>query len=168
MARIDAATAGGANRVAFLDVVAVNEIGQLMLARSDDGYDLLASSTPSRLRFFKRHGEDYAGFPDPDDPSFPAPRAGRYRISGNGWAAYQSASGARDFGPIAQDQFALEQMRVCGALTLIDAGRFAEALACASVTWPSLSGTNADRDAQLLATYVRAGGQTSEAQNGTH
>ncbi|TPQ32162.1 glycoside hydrolase, partial [Burkholderia ubonensis] len=45
MARISVAAAGGKNRVAFLDTVAVSEIGAALLAKSDDGYNVLVGST---------------------------------------------------------------------------------------------------------------------------
>lgn len=55
MARIDAAMAGGRNRVAFLDAIAVSEIGAALLAISDDGYNVLVDSTPSRPLLFSSY-----------------------------------------------------------------------------------------------------------------
>ena len=52
MARITVTAAGGRNRVAFLDMIAVSEIGSDLLGKSDDGYNVLVGSTPSRPLLF--------------------------------------------------------------------------------------------------------------------
>jgi hypothetical protein len=42
-----AAQAGGANRCAFLDMLAVSEIGAELLAETDNGYNVLVGATPA-------------------------------------------------------------------------------------------------------------------------
>ncbi|ABC39214.1 putative gp22 [Burkholderia thailandensis USAMRU Malaysia  len=89
-------------------------------------------------------------------------QAGRYRATAGTWAAYLTGKGARAFAPVEQDRYALELLAASGALALIDAGRLADALACAAVTWSTLGGVHEDRDVQLRAAYARAGGQIVE------
>ncbi len=159
MARIDATTAGGANRVALLDALALNEVGPLLLSNSDDGYNVLGNSTQVRPRFFNSPGAAYGGFPDCNDPIMPVVVAGRYRTSAPAWAAFQVTSGATTFDPLAQDRWALAQLAACGAIALIDAGQFMPALRAAAATWTRLATPSDARDAQMLAAYQRAGGQ---------
>ena len=66
MARIDAASAGGQNRVAFLDMVSASEIGASLLALTDDGYNVLVGATPSNVLTF----DSYAAH-SRCEPTFP-------------------------------------------------------------------------------------------------
>ena len=59
-ARIDPEAAGGQNVIALLDAIAVSEIGAALLAASQDGYNVLQSSTPAHPLLFS----DYSDFPD--------------------------------------------------------------------------------------------------------
>jgi muramidase (phage lysozyme) len=88
MARITVTAAGGRNRVAFLDMIAVSEIGSDLLAKSDDGYNVLVGSTPSRLLLFS----NYAAHPNVLNRQIPVPStaAGRYQILTRWWRIYQA------------------------------------------------------------------------------
>ncbi|MDN7533867.1 glycoside hydrolase [Burkholderia orbicola] len=162
MARTDAAAAGGTNRVAFLDAIAFNELGPLLLRNSDDGYDLFGNSTPSRPRFFKARTMPYGAFPDADDPAMPIVTAGRYRIAESAWETYRVATANATFDPLTQDRWALDQLAACGATEAIDAGQFTQALRVAASVWVRLSVPSADRDDRMLAAYKSAGGEVSE------
>lgn len=163
MARIDAAAAGGKNRVAFLDTIAVSEIGDALLAKSDDGYNVLVGSTPKRPLLFS----SYAAHPNVLNRSIPVPStaAGRYQILYRWWRIYQAQLQLPDFGPVSQDRYALQQLRERGALPLIDAGRFREAVAKVSSVWASLPGAGYGQHEndieRLLAAYRTAGGQVA-------
>ncbi|KVE99334.1 glycoside hydrolase family protein [Burkholderia vietnamiensis] len=161
MARIDPATAGGANRVAFLDAIAVSEIGAALLAKSDDGYNVLVGSTPSHPLLFS----DYSRHPNVLNRQIRAPStaAGRYQILARWWRIYQAQMKLPDFGPVSQDRYALQQLREHGALPLIDAGRFHKAIAKVSNVWASLPGAGYGQHEndidQLLGAYRAAGGE---------
>ncbi|KWD85048.1 glycoside hydrolase family protein [Burkholderia ubonensis] len=163
MALIDIAAAGGKNRVAFLDMIAVSEIGSVLLAKSDDGYNVLVGSTPSRPLLFA----SYAAHPNVLNRRIPVPStaAGRYQILNRWWRIYQAQMKLPDFGPVSQDRYALQQLREHGALSLIDAGRFREAVAKVSNVWASLPGAgygqHENQIGHLLAAYQAAGGEVA-------
>lgn len=161
MARISIAAAGGKNRVAFLDTIAVSEIGAALLAKSDDGYNVLVGSTASRPLLFT----SYVSHPNVLNRQIrvPSTAAGRYQILTRWWRIYQAQMKLPDFGPESQDRYALQQLREHGALPLIDAGRFREAVAKMSNVWASLPGAGYgqhENDIEhLLAAYRAAGGE---------
>ncbi|OJA92157.1 glycoside hydrolase family 24 protein [Burkholderia ubonensis] len=163
MARIDIAAAGGRSRVAFLDMIAVSEIGSALLAKSDDGYNVLVGSTTSRPMLFA----SYAAHPNVLNRqiSVPSTAAGRYQILNRWWRIYQAQMKLPDFGPVSQDRYALQQLREHGALPLIDAGRFREAAAKVSNVWASLPGAgygqHENQIEHLLAAYQAAGGEVA-------
>ncbi|HIC7209417.1 glycoside hydrolase family 24 protein [Burkholderia stabilis] len=163
MARIDVATAGGKNRIAFLDMLKVSEIGPAMLAKSDDGYNVLVGSTPARPLLFT----SYAAHPNVLNRQIPVPStaAGGYQILFRWWRIYQAQMKLPDFGPVSQDKYALQQLREHGALPLIDAGRFREAVAKVSNVWASLPGAGYGQHEndieRLLAAYQTAGGEVA-------
>ena len=163
MARISMAAAGGKNRVAFLDMIAVSEIGPALLAKSDDGYNVLVGSTPVRPLLFA----SYAAHPNVLNRQIPVPStaAGRYQALNRWWRIYQAQMKLPDFGPVSQDRYALQQLREHGALSLIDAGRFGEAVAKVSNVWASLPGAgygqHENRIESLVAAYRAAGGEVT-------
>lgn len=161
MARIDAAVAGGKNRVAFLDMIAVSEIGSVQLAKSDDGYNVLVGSISSHLRLFN----NYADHPNILNIALKSTAAGRYQILYRWWRIYKQQMNLPDFSPISQDKYALQQLREHGALPLIDAGRFSDAVAKVANVWASLPGAgygqNENAMSFLLAAYKAAGGGVS-------
>jgi muramidase (phage lysozyme) len=161
MARIDATAAGGQNRVAFLDMIAASEIGAALLAKSDDGYNVLVGSTAARPLLFS----SYASHPNVFNAEFNSTAAGRYQILYRWWRIYQAQMKLPDFGPVSQDRYALQQLREHGALPLIDAGRFREAVAKVSNVWASLPGAGYGQHEndieRLLAAYQAAGGEVT-------
>ncbi|KAG8154152.1 glycoside hydrolase family 24 protein [Burkholderia catarinensis] len=159
MARISVAAAGGKNRVAFLDAIAVSEISSALLAKSDDGYNVLVGSTASRPLLFS----SYATHPNVLNRQIrvPSTAAGRYQILTRWWRIYQAQMKLPDFAPVSQDRYALQQLREHGALPLIDVGRFREAVAKVSKVWASLPGAGYgqhENDIEHLLTAYRAAG----------
>jgi len=159
MARISATDAGGKNRTAFLDMIAVSEIGGRLLAQSDDGYNVLVGSTPARLLLFN----GYADHPNVYNAATNSTAAGRYQILNRFWKVYKQQLRLPDFGPVSQDKYALQQLRERGALPLIDAGRFSEAVAKCKNIWASLPGAGYGQHENKIETlaqaYRDAGGQ---------
>ena len=158
MDRISVAQAGGQNRVAFLDMIASSEIGPALLAASDDGYNVLVGSTPSKPLLFTF----YATHPNVYNAALNSTAAGRYQLLFRWFGPYKTMLNLPDFGPVSQDLIALQQIRERGALPLIDAGQFAAAVAACSNIWASLPGNNygqhTNETAALQAAYLAAGG----------
>lgn len=166
MPRITPDAAGGRNVCAFLDMLALSEIGAAMLALSDDGYDVLVGSMPDDLNLF----DSYADHPLPtDDMSIEyadgvySTAAGRYQILNTYWPHYKRQLGLTDFGPVSQDRYALQQIKEQRALPLIQAGRFIDAVQRCANIWASLPGAGYNQHEHDLKTlaraYADAGGQ---------
>lgn len=158
MPRIDALTAGGSNRCAFLDMIAVSEIGAQLLAATDDGYNVLVGATPAKRLLFA----SYADHPNVFNARLNSTAAGRYQILIKWWRLYKVSMKLPDFSPISQDRYALQQLREHGALPLIDSGQFQSAVAKVSNVWASLPGAgygqHENQLAHLLDAYRAAGG----------
>lgn len=158
MPRITADQAGGANRCALLDAIAVSELTQALLAASDDGYNVLVGATATMPILF----DSYATHPNEFSPRFDSTAAGRYQELFRNWIAYKATLALPDFGPISQDLMALQQIRECNALPMIDAGDFAGAIAAVAHIWASLPGNSYHQHQNtmdlLAAAYKDAGG----------
>lgn len=162
MPRITPEQAGGINVCAFLDMIAVSEIGTRLLAVSDDGYNVLQGATPSAPLLFDSYADHpYADGHKPASPSV-STAAGRYQILMRWWPAYKAQLRLADFGPVNQDRYAIQQLRERGALPDILAGRFTSAVAKVSNIWASLPGAGYGQHENELATlqaaYTAAGG----------
>ena len=151
-------TIGGPNVAAFLDMIAYSELGAPLLAVSDDGYNVLAGSTATRPLLFA----SYADHPDIYNRALNSTAAGRYQILYRYWAVDKKRLGLPDFSPASQDLYAVEQLRLQGALPLAEAGKFSDAVARARHIWVSLPGAGYgqhENSIELLAqAYRDAGG----------
>lgn len=149
------------NQKAFLDMIAHSEIGPALLAVSDNGYNVIVGSTAAHPDLFTDYGNHPHKFVTLK-PGLVSSAAGRYQLLGKYFDAYARQLGLRDFSPASQDAIALQQIKECRALALIDAGEFtAAATQCARI-WASLPGAgygqHENRLADLQAAYVAAGG----------
>ncbi|MEW4949361.1 glycoside hydrolase family 24 protein [Pseudomonas asiatica] len=158
MARLASAAVGGANVLAFLDMLAWSE-GTSTIAASDDGYNVLVGG-----QLFN----DYSGHPKQKVwlPSYGihSSAAGRYQILAGTWDAIVSTYGFNGrFTPEAQDLAAIKLLSERGALALIKAGRIVQAIAKAAPIWVSLPGAGyGQREHQLaalLAMFIACGGE---------
>lgn len=158
MPTITAAQAGSQNRCAFLDCIAGSEIGAALLAKTDNGYRCLVGSTLAHPLTFS----SYAGHPNILNKALNSTAAGRYQLLYRYWVSYQKMLNLPDFGPLSQDRIALQQIRECNALTDIDAGNFAHAVALCSRIWASFPGSPWQQHTNTLnllqSYYVAAGG----------
>lgn len=155
----------GQNLRAFLDMIAVSELGQRMLndPKSDDGYKIIVGSVPGSMYVFN----DYADHPRKrvfiKSIKTYSTAAGRYQLLSRYFDAYKKQLQLPDFSPVSQDLIAIQQIREQKALSLINDGKFAEAVKRVSNIWASLpespygQHTN-DMDALRIA-YINAGGQ---------
>ena len=149
------------NRKAFLDMIAFSEIGPELLRLSDDGYNVLVGSTPSRPLLFS----DYARHPRIRNVEMNSDAAGRYQFMGRYWDAYRVQLTLLDFGRESQDKWAVQLIRECHALQLIEDGRFAEAVHACRSRWASLPGAGYGQPEHQLASleeaYRKAGGEVA-------
>jgi muramidase (phage lysozyme) len=152
------------NLSAFLDTVAVSELGEAILADpiSDDGYRVLVGSVPGSIHIFN----DYSRHPhilERINPNMASTAAGRYQVLAKYADVYTVQLKLPDFGPESQDKIAIELIAECHALADIEAGAIALALVKCSSRWASLPGAqygqHVNQIEDLLASYVKAGGQ---------
>lgn len=157
---ITAAEAGGANVCAFLDMLAWSEgtdkPGQ---PTKDRGYDVLVGG--GLFTDFSRHPNILVQV----RPGLASTAAGRYQLLHRYFRPYASMLRLSDFGPLAQDRIALQQIRERRALPMIQTGAIADAIAACSNICASLPGNTygqfmhkADR---LIEQFRLAGGSTS-------
>jgi muramidase (phage lysozyme) len=146
------------NQKAFLDMLAFSEIGPKLLAKSDNGYNVLVG------------GELFRGYADHPRKLVDLPRlgikstaAGRYQLLSRYYDAYKKQLGLKDFSPASQDAIALQQIKERRALADIEAGNFAAAVQRCKNIWASLPGAGYGQHEQKLehlqAAFVAAGGR---------
>lgn len=152
------------NQKAFLDMIAVSEIGTGLLAVSDNGYDVLVGSTPSHPLLFT----SYADHPRILNAKMNSTAAGRYQILKRNYDAYKKLLNLPDFSPTSQDAIALQMLKECHALGDIEAGYFHIAVAHCRHIWASLPGAGYGQHENsidhLQAAFVAAGGTVSAQQ----
>lgn len=146
------------NVAAFLDMIAASEIGSELLAKSDDGYNVLVGSTVLHPVLFS----DYSTHPNVFNRACNSDAAGRYQIMHYWWVKYEPILHLPDFGPISQDLYAINQLKERGALSLILHGDLPGAIARCSNIWASFSGAKYGQHTNtidfLQAAYLAAGG----------
>lgn len=88
--------------------------------------------------------------------------AGKYQITRTTWRKLKPRLNLRDFSPASQDAAAVELLRECGALALIQAGQFEAAVRAARRIWASLPGSGYEQPERSMAwlqdRYTEAGG----------
>lgn len=155
------------NLAAFLDMLAWSE-GTAGIG--DDGYNVLVGSRKSQAILFS----SYAAHPmlfvrvRADDPKTPnneelvSSAAGRYQLLGRYFEPYRKQLQLPDFSPPSQDKIAIQQIRECGALDVIEAGDLAGAVQRCRRIWASLPGAGYGQSEQKLADlrsqFTKAGG----------
>lgn len=150
------------NLRAFLQMIAVSELTAKLLARSDNGYNVLVGSTPDHPRLFSSYADHPRQLIYLPKLGTKSTAAGRYQILARYFDAYKVQLGLKDFSPASQDAIAVQMIRECKALDDIDAGRLATAINKCRSRWASLPGAGYgqhenDFDTLALA-YRRSGG----------
>jgi muramidase (phage lysozyme) len=149
------------NLKAFLDMIAVSEIGKKLLRESDNGYNVKVGGT---LFFgYQDHPRTVVKL----RPNLSSSAAGRYQILMHIFGHYKAQLGLPDFSPDSQDKIAIQLIRECKALEDIEAGRFDEAVFKCRSRWASLPGANYNQHENdieyLRTTFVKAGGTLTGA-----
>ena len=147
------------NRKAFLDMIAHSEIGDALLAVSDNGYNVLVGSTASHPMLF----DSYDAHPGILNHTLNSTAAGRYQIIHPTYAALCAKFDLYGFDPDTQDQMALDLIAGRQALALVDAGHFELAVRHCSAEWASLPGSTAGQHvnqmSDLRQVYLDKGGE---------
>lgn len=143
---------------AFLDTIAFSEIGEALLAVSDNGYNVVVGSTAKRPILFT----DYSKHPRMMIKSMNSDAAGRYQFLSTYWPAYRKQLKLPDFGKQSQDTWAIQLIRECNAINAVEEGRISTALNLCRSRWASFPasgyGQHENKTVDLLAAFVKAGG----------
>jgi muramidase (phage lysozyme) len=147
------------NLKAFLDMIAFSEIGPALLAKSDDGYNVLVGATPAKPLLFDNN---YVTHPRVHNAAMNSDAAGRYQFMGRYWPQYKIQLSLPDFGRESQDRWAVQLIKECRALDDIATGHFAIAVGKCSSRWASLPGAGYGQHENAMTSledaYERAGG----------
>lgn len=158
MARISEQQAGGRNVLAFMDMIRFSEIGPDLIRISDQGYNVIVGSTPSKPILMR----DYADHPNVYVKSVNSTAAGAYQILFRFWGHYKALLKLPDFSPESQDRYVLQILKEQRALDHIKAGRLETAVGLCSNIWTSLPGAGYGQHEHklenLVAAYKAAGG----------
>lgn len=168
MAIITTEKAGGSNVCAFLDMLAISELGEKLIAHSDNGYNVIVGSyyiseTNKNLDLmtsYKDHPRKLINLPK---LGIKSSAAGRYQILMKFYDAYKVQLKLPDFSPLSQDLIALQLIRECKALDLIKQGKIAQAIYACKSRWASLPGAGYGQNEHtvdhLLKAFTSAGGK---------
>lgn len=163
-------TPAASNIRAFLDMLAFSEGTSSSPATQCDGYDVMVTGIDGKPEVFN----DFREHPFANRPSkiinsagLKSCAAGRYqcmaRVNGvDYWTHYRNALNLPDFGPESQDRWAIQLIRECKAMSLVESGQFAAAVHACRSRWASLPGAGYGQHENLLAklesAYSAAGG----------
>lgn len=157
---------GGKNVAAALDVIAWSEIGPRLLKVSDDGYNVIVTSTaenPILFDDYARHPNQLMTFRDKSGKEGRSTAAGRYQTLHKYAVAYMGSLKLPDFGPKSQDKIAVQMFKEQGGFALFQKGMFYDAIVKIKNIWASMPGAGYDQHEQkiesLAAAYRMAGGQ---------
>lgn len=149
------------NRQAFLDTIAFSELGEKLIAISDNGYNVIVGSTPTKPILFNSYADHPRRLIKIND-KLSSTAAGRYQLLARYFDAYKKLLNLPDFSPESQDAIALQQIRERRALDDIDAGRFDAAVKKVKNIWASLPGSGYGQHEHKLevlqAKFVENGG----------
>lgn len=162
MPRITPDAAGGKNVCAFLDTIAVSEISRDLLAKSDNGYNVLVGATAGSPLLFN----GYAKHPRILNKALDSTAAGRYQFIWPTWSGLANKYRLGSFSPLCQDLACVGLLAEIGAIDYIVAGQFDRAISIASSQWASLPGSKAGQHINALddlrRAYLVAGGTVSD------
>lgn len=146
---------GGPNVAAFLDMLAHSEG---TAGKGDDGYNVIVGG--SLFCSYVDHPRVCVQL----NANLKSTAAGRYQLLARYFDAYKRLLNLTDFTPISQDLIAVQQIRECKALHVIQSGDFAQAVKLCAHIWASLPGAgygqHENKLADLEAVYLSAGGST--------
>ena len=142
---------------AFLDLIAWSELGDGLLAASDNGYNVLVGSTPQKPNLFTSYADHPRQKIDIPRLHIYSTAAGRYQIMMRTWDGLQAQHHFQDFGPKSQDWAAVALVGGRSASGLVEKGDIQQAITKCCLEWASFPGNNygqgANRMDRLIAHY---------------
>ncbi|MBQ5963136.1 glycoside hydrolase family 104 protein [Massilia sp. ZL223] len=143
---------------AFLDMIAHSEgTDNGRQPTRNHGYDVIVGG--NLFHCYKDHPRELVTL---GKLKIKSTAAGRYQLLSRYFDAYRNQLGLKDFSPLSQDLIAIQQIRECRALGLVEQGRFAEAVKKVKNIWASLPGAgygqHENKLTDLAAVYLRKGG----------
>jgi muramidase (phage lysozyme) len=143
--RIDPSEAS-VNQCAFLDMIAVSEG---TAGKGDDGYNILFG------------GQIFSGYEDHPRAHITigaktSTAAGRYQLLSKFYDAYKALLSLTGFFPLDQDIIALQQIKECRAIPLIEAGNLEGAIIKCAHIWASFPGAGYGQHEQRVGLLTRA------------
>jgi len=139
------------NEKAFLDMIAWAEIGPKLLAKSDNGYNVLVGSTPDNPILF----HSYKDHPRVYHKEMDSTAAGRYQILKRNFDYYKVSLELPDFSPKSQDTIAMQLIRECRAINDINNGCIESAIYKVRSRWASMPGAGYDQPEKYLSDLVK-------------
>lgn len=121
------------NLNSFLDMIAFSEG---TLGHGDDGYNLIVGY--STFSDYSKHPNIVVNL----GRGLKSTAAGRYQTLYRIWVAYKKQLGLRDFCPESQDRIAIQLIKECRALDLVENGNISRAIVQCSSRWASLPGND--------------------------
>ncbi|HGM4775201.1 TPA: glycoside hydrolase family 104 protein [Serratia marcescens] len=154
------------NLNAYLDTLRFSEIGATLLARSDDGYNVIVTGIDGKAETFSSYQDHpfVGGRPGKvfNSRGQRSTASGGYQFLIKDWGHYRASLGLPDFGPVSQDKWAIQLIRERGALADVNAGRIELALRKCRNIWASLPGAGYGQPEHkleiLLKKYISYGG----------
>lgn len=129
----------------FLDLIAWSEGTSTSSATRNDGYDVIVSGIhgSSILIDYTDHPFAHGGSVQwkLSPPEF-STAAGRYQVLAHYFKVYKAQLHLPDFSPASQDAVAVQQVRECHALPLIESGNIEAAIEACSNIWASFPGNS--------------------------
>lgn len=155
MSFLTATKAGGANLVAFLDMLARCE-GTAGTC-NDDGYSKIVNPGGC-MTTYADHPRQLIQV----NANLKSTAAGRYQLLARFYDAYKASLNLPDFSPGSQDRIALQQIKECKAIPPLLAGDLQTAINLCSNIWASLPGSQYKQPVrsyqQCVTWFVAAGG----------
>ena len=154
---------------AFLDLIGISEGTCTSPATHDAGYDIIVSGIDGPNTFSDYSAHPFAAGRAPivvrTAPSLlESTASGRYQITLPTWREITATWSTKLFSPQQQDAAALELLRQCGALNLIDAGKIENAIEAACETWASFPGNSYGQGGRTVAWLLEKYAQQLAAQ----
>lgn len=130
---------------AFLDLIAWSEGTSTSALTKNAGYDVIVTGIhgPSVFTDYTDHPFAQGGSVQWQlDPPEYSTAAGRYQLLARYWNIYRVRLHLPDFGPPSQDLVAIQQIKECNALHLIDSGGVIGAIVACRRIWASFPGND--------------------------
>ena len=139
---------------AFLNTIRFSELGQALIDKSDQGFNVLVGSTPDHMLLFPTLTDgspDYSTHPNIYNEKMNSTAAGAYQLLHRWYEPYCRLLDLSDFSPISQQAIAAQQIKECKAISFIEAGHIQNALFLCSRIWASLPGSTYGQHTNKLA-----------------